>query len=227
MRARTGPSHRDACPRAHMASATPERFKRLTDALVAPHETRAHRERDDTARAHSSGRMGAFDVTGARTARPLSREDYFHRLRTFRDPSRWFGKPRGASAPACAARGWILEGKDLLRCETCEALLAYPSCENIRDDVEAMESVEREMIDALATTHERGCAWASSARLPGRWVAAASDRGQAASEERARPSVATTASSGRGPYRKEGAACRRVSCRKAFSWSGQRWHEMI
>ena len=59
--------------------------------------------------------------------------------------------------------GWILEGKDLLRCETCEALLAYPSCENIRDDVEAMEGVEREMIDALATTHERGCAWRETA----------------------------------------------------------------
>ena len=56
-----------------------------------------------------------------------------------------------------------MEGKDLLRCETCEALLAYPSCENIRDDVEAMESVEREMIDALATTHERGCAWRETA----------------------------------------------------------------
>ena len=56
-----------------------------------------------------------------------------------------------------------MEGKDLLRCETCEALLAYPSCENIRDDVEAMEGVEREMIDALATTHERGCAWRETA----------------------------------------------------------------
>ena len=44
-----------------------------------------------------------------------------------------------------------------------EALLAYPSCENIRDDVEAMEGVEREMIDALATTHERGCAWRETA----------------------------------------------------------------
>jgi len=146
-----------------MASATPERFKRLTDAIVAPHETRAPGERDDTARAHSCARVGAFDVTGARTARPLSREDYFHRLRTFRDASRWFGKPAGASAPACAARGWILEAKDLLRCETCEALLAYPSCENVQDDVEAIESVAREMIDALATTHERGCAWRETA----------------------------------------------------------------
>ena len=56
-----------------------------------------------------------------------------------------------------------MEGKDLLRCETCEALLAYPSCENIREDVEAMESVGREKIDALATTHERGCAWRETA----------------------------------------------------------------
>jgi hypothetical protein len=149
-----------------MSIATPERVKALTDAMI---EGKHAPKPDEPAGVDASKRSTitsslttavAIDADGgARPARPLSRVDYFARLKTFRDASAWFDKPSSLDAPTCAARGWMLEARDLLRCETCEALLAYPGCESLRDDETAMQEVETAMCEALVSTHERGCAW--------------------------------------------------------------------
>ena len=91
--------------------------------------------------------------------------DYFRRLRTFRDASKWFDKPiASVRAPACARRGWRLAARELLRYETCEALLAYPSsggrCGGDGGGDAAMEeAMARDVEKMLVDTHERGCAW--------------------------------------------------------------------
>lgn len=152
-----------------MSIATPERVKALTDAMI---EGKPAPNPDEPASVGASkhhpsiiSSLAAESVSnndnnnGTKPARPLSRVDYFARLKTFRDASAWFDKPSSLDAPTCAGRGWVLEARDLLRCETCEALLAYPGCESVRDDETAMRGVETAMCEALVETHERGCAW--------------------------------------------------------------------
>jgi len=154
-----------------MSIATPERVKALTDAMIegkpAPNPdepagvgaSKQHHPSIISSLAAESVSNNDDNNNGTKPARPLSRVDYFARLKTFRDASAWFDKPSSLDAPTCAGRGWTLEARDLLRCETCEALLAYPGCESVRDDETAMRGVETAMCEALVETHERGCAW--------------------------------------------------------------------
>lgn len=53
-----------------------------------------------------------------RKCRPLSLEDYYRRLRSFR-PGWWFAKPIGVSPVECSRRGWTCTGPDLAVCECC------------------------------------------------------------------------------------------------------------
>ena len=134
------------------ASPTPSsRFKLITSTLL------------DAGRVDDAPLDAALDVDASSSAnlpaRPLSRADYFRRLRAFRDCVRWnFDKPSALQGPACAARGWTLEARDLLRCETCEALLAYPGNVDKLDE-DARKDVNERVMKDLVDTHERGCAW--------------------------------------------------------------------
>ena len=82
------------------ASPTPSsRFKLITSTLL------------DAGRVDDAPLDAALDVDASSSAnlpaRPLSRADYFRRLRAFRDCVRWnFDKPSALQGPACAARGW-------------------------------------------------------------------------------------------------------------------------
>lgn len=56
------------------------------------------------------------------SCRPWERGDLLRRLATF-NPGNWFGKPKAASSLACARRGWVNIGIDMIECETCGANL--------------------------------------------------------------------------------------------------------
>ncbi|CAI9757140.1 unnamed protein product [Fraxinus pennsylvanica] len=60
------------------------------------------------------------------SCRPWERGDLLRRLSTFK-PANWFGKPKAASALACARRGWVSVDVDKIKCESCGASLKFIS----------------------------------------------------------------------------------------------------
>ncbi|XP_022877696.1 uncharacterized protein LOC111395779 [Olea europaea var. sylvestris] len=60
------------------------------------------------------------------SCRPWERGDLLRRLSTF-EPANWFGKPKAASALACARRGWVSVDVDKIKCESCGASLKFIS----------------------------------------------------------------------------------------------------
>jgi len=133
-----------------MSVATPERLHTAANALL-------HRA--------SANTDGDGDDANARTdadadPRPLSAAQYFARLRTFANPSAWFDKPASCAPPECAARGWVLEACDLLRCTSCDARLAYPACDSLLElEVNARDAVGATIALALHSAHHSTCAW--------------------------------------------------------------------
>jgi hypothetical protein len=64
---------------------------------------------------HHSGAGTSPSKQGVQ-CRPWERSDLFRRLHTFK-PYSWFCKPKVAGPMACASRGWINIGMDLIECE--------------------------------------------------------------------------------------------------------------
>ncbi|XP_022867465.1 nuclear-interacting partner of ALK-like, partial [Olea europaea var. sylvestris] len=60
------------------------------------------------------------------SCRPWERGDLLRRLSTF-NPANWFGKPKAASALACARRGWVNVDVDKIKCESCGVNLKFIS----------------------------------------------------------------------------------------------------
>lgn len=55
---------------------------------------------------------------------PWDQHAMHRRLETFR-PLTWFAKPAVVGPIACASRGWINQGRDVLCCEFCRQKLVY------------------------------------------------------------------------------------------------------
>lgn len=133
-----------------------------------------------------------FFVSAPARCRPWSREDFLARvgcagrrprwharagdngrLRRLFSITSWFGKPKVASPLECARRGWVLEGKDLLRCSNCDARLAYRITSAPGTDAhrKALEHFVARMHEA----HAEACGWRdescspdyASVRVPG------------------------------------------------------------
>ena len=125
-----------------MSVATPERLQTAANALLHRASANTDGDGDDA------------------NALPLSAAQYFARLRTFANPSAWFDKPASCAPPECAARGWVLDACDLLRCTSCDARLAYPACDSLLDDgVDARDAVGATIALDLHSAHHPACTW--------------------------------------------------------------------
>ncbi|KAK9834495.1 hypothetical protein WJX74_002926 [Apatococcus lobatus] len=88
--------------------------------------------------------------------RPFQREDLYRRLHTYKVGT-WFCKPEVAGPLACALRGWINTGVDLISCEVCRAKLSLPIPSLLsHDDIQKLAEA---FAAKLMSAHAETCIW--------------------------------------------------------------------
>eukprot|EP00967_Tisochrysis_lutea_P077734 scaffold105629_cov26-Tisochrysis_lutea.AAC.1 len=88
--------------------------------------------------------------------RPHSRDDFNHRLASFRSARGWFDKPQAVGPLVCARYGWSLDTPDVLLCAVCSARI---KCPLMMDEKEAVNALTAELREA----HRPLCAWLGNA----------------------------------------------------------------
>ncbi|CAL8460907.1 g438 [Coccomyxa elongata] len=100
---------------------------------------------------------------GHHPCRTWDRGDLLRRLHSFKS-STWFCKPPGAGPMECARRGWVNHSIDMLSCEFCGARLSLPLPTTLPP--EEVTKIGREFLERLASAHDTGCPWRTSACDP-------------------------------------------------------------
>lgn len=86
--------------------------------------------------------------------KPWDQRRLVARLQTYR-PLTWFAKPKDVGPVACASKGWINKGKDLLECEFCHAKLVFPD----KAPKEFLDKVTQNFLNCLSSSHQAHCPW--------------------------------------------------------------------
>lgn len=94
-----------------------------------------------------------------RTIDALNRTSFLFRVQTYK-PSTWFAKPLEVSPLVCARKGWANIQRDVLRCTSCGALLAFDV--EIGSRLEIDRKVIDDFLDNLSQAHDPLCEWVTS-----------------------------------------------------------------
>ncbi|KAK3145873.1 hypothetical protein QOZ80_3BG0258600 [Eleusine coracana subsp. coracana] len=110
---------------------------------------------------HACQPSHSFDAVGtaldsAPTCRPWERGDLLRRLATFK-PSTWASKRKGASALACAQRGWVNIDHNKIECESCGAHLIFSALTSW-SPIEVANAGEA-FAEQLDAAHQNSCPW--------------------------------------------------------------------
>ncbi|BDA42042.1 probable nuclear-interacting partner of ALK at N-terminal half [Coccomyxa sp. Obi] len=134
-----------------------ERARRALDSLVYLPSLKGHSSKSGS----QSSPPGPG--RGHHPCRTWDRGDLLRRLHSFKS-STWFCKPPGAGPMECARRGWVNHSMDMLSCEFCGARLSLPLPPTLPP--EEVTKIGREFSERLASAHDTGCPWVTSACDP-------------------------------------------------------------
>eukprot|EP01102_Stenamoeba_stenopodia_P011363 TRINITY_DN3484_c0_g1_i3.p1 TRINITY_DN3484_c0_g1~~TRINITY_DN3484_c0_g1_i3.p1 ORF type:complete len:468 (-),score=93.82 TRINITY_DN3484_c0_g1_i3:905-2308(-) len=101
------------------------------------------------------------------SCRPWSLNDYLVRVQSFREISKWFGKPDRIGPLFVARYGWSLmsNATDTLECQTCRAIACFPTMA-LYDPVALFDASEKFRSELKAKAHHAHCPWMNNPCSP-------------------------------------------------------------
>ncbi|XP_072038261.1 zinc finger C3HC-type protein 1-like [Amphiura filiformis] len=134
--------------------------KDVSDDCKSFSESSSNQEAGDSPDKADHQPSDAAGVTpGRRSFRPLSQDDFFHRVETFKIFT-WFAKPSRLSPLVCARYGWENIESDSLKCVSCKEILyaGLPAQWQTKKYEEACQTLQ----DSLVSAHSKICPWPAS-----------------------------------------------------------------